>query len=461
MIRLPPFPGAPCPPWRAGRCPRGREAPKRFPGTLLATALLALLLSSPAGLAAQAAAQDPQAPVEAAEPPEPGSELRIWLMTMGPGDAVWERFGHNAIRIVDAERGTDLAYNWGIFDFQQVDFIPRFLRGEMLYTMAPFPTGRMAASYGAANREVLVQELNLTPAERVELRDFVEWNALPANRDYFYDYFLDNCSTRVRDVLDRVLGGRLGERFRNEPTGTSYRTHTRRLTQVDPLLFTGMDFLLGSPGDEPISVWEEMFLPMTLRDAIRDFEIVDAGGVSRPLVLSEQVLIPTTRNEEVALPPRWSPWYLGLGVVLGALLLGLGRGMAPRFDSPSPVVLRLGFGVFAVGWSVLTGVGGLLLVLVLFTDHHFMYWNESILQFNPISLAVAALLIPAAVRGRASSTLVGLAWVVVGLSLAGVLVALLPLTPQKNTIFILLSLPVHLGLALGISGGRRGAATHR
>jgi hypothetical protein len=437
---------------------------RRSPGTLLAIALLALLpllIAVPGALAAQTLAQDPQAPLEAAEPREPGSELRIWLMTMGPGDAVWERFGHNALRIVDMERGTDLSYNWGIFDFQQVDFIPRFLRGEMLYTMAPFPTGRMAASYGAANREVLVQELNLTPAERVELRDFVEWNALPENRDYFYDYFLDNCSTRVRDVLDRVLGGQLGERFRNEPTGTSYRTHTRRLTQVDPLLYTGMDFLLGSPGDEPISVWEEMFLPMTLRDAIREFEIVDAAGVSRPLVLSEQVLIPTTRDAEVAVPPRWSPWYLGLGVVLGALLLGLGRGMAPRGDSPSPVVLRLGFGVFAFGWSVLAGVGGLLLVLVLFTDHHFMYWNESILQFNPLSLAVAALLIPAAVRGRASSTLVGLAWVVVGLSLLGVLVALLPLTPQQNTIFILLSLPVHLGLALGISGGRNRAAAPR
>lgn len=398
---------------------------------------------------------------EATVSPEPGSELRIWLMTMGPGEAVWERFGHNAIRILDTDRGTDVSYNWGIFDFQQVDFIPRFLRGEMLYTMAPFPTGRMAASYGAANREVLLQELNLTSAERVELRDFVEWNALPENRDYFYDYFLDNCSTRVRDVLDRVVGGQLGKRFRNEPTGTSYRTHTRRLTQVDPLLYTGMDFLLGSPGDAPIAVWEEMFLPMTLRDAIRDFEIVDSAGVARPLVLSEQVLIPTTRDEEVAVPPRWSPWYLALGLLVGALLLGLGRGMGrgDTGNSPPPVVLRLGFGVFAFGWSLLTGVGGLLLVLVLFTDHQFMYWNESILQFNPLSLAVAALLIPAAVRGRASSTLVLLSWVVVALSLLGVMVALLPLTPQQNTIFILLALPVHLGLAVGISGSRREGVT--
>jgi hypothetical protein len=402
-----------------------------------------------------------QLPDEEAVPtgavPEPGSELRIWLMTMGPGDAVWERFGHNAIRVVDTNLGTDVSYNWGIFDFQQVDFIPRFLRGEMLYTMAPFPTGRMAASYGAANREVLVQELNLTPAERVELRDFVEWNALPENRDYFYDYFLDNCSTRVRDVLDRVLGGQLGARFQAEPTGTSYRVHTRRLTQVDPLLFTGMDFLLGSPGDEPISVWEEMFLPMTLRDAIRDFEIVDAAGVSRPLVLSEQVLIPTTRAEEVAVPPRWGWVYLLLGLGLGGILLVLGRGLRVGGPQGAPSALTRGvFGVLAFGWSLLAGVGGLLLVLVLFTDHHFMYWNESILQFNPLSLAVAALLVPAAVRGRSSPLLVWLAWGVVAFSVLGVVVRALPLTPQDNTIFLLLSLPTHLGLALALTLARRG-----
>jgi len=196
---------------------------------------------------------------------------------------------------------------------------------------------------------------------------------------------------------------------------------------------------------------------MTLRDAIRDFEVVDGSGSARPLVLSEQVLIPTTRMDEVAVPPRWGMLYLFLGLGIGGILLVLGRGLRATGPKGAPSALSRGaFGVLAFGWSLLSGVGGLLLVLVLFTDHHFMYWNESILQFNPLSLAVAALLVPASVLGRASGLLVWLAWGVVAISVVGVLVRVLPLTPQDNTIFLLLSLPVHVGLALGLTQALQG-----
>ena len=90
---------------------------------------------------------------------EPGAELRVWLITAGPGDAVWERYGHNAIRVLDTSTGRDVSYNWGIFDFQQVDFIPRFLQGRMLYMMAPFQTQTMIDSYARADREVILQEI--------------------------------------------------------------------------------------------------------------------------------------------------------------------------------------------------------------------------------------------------------------------------------------------------------------
>jgi hypothetical protein len=156
-------------------------------------------------------------------------------------------------------------------------------------------------------------------------------------------------------------------------------------------------------------------------------------------------------------PPRWGMVYLLLGVGLGGILLVLGRGLRAGGPRGAPSALTRGvFGVLAFAWSLLAGVGGLLLVLVLFTDHHFMYWNESILQFNPLSLAVAALLVPAAVRGRASPLLVWLAWGVVAISVLGVVVRVLPLTPQDNTIFLLLSLPAHLGLALALTLARRG-----
>lgn len=410
--------------------------------------LLALLHFAPPPAGAQeavSAVPQESVPGAAVGAYVPGSELRVWLVTIGQGDAVWERFGHNAIRVVDTLRGTDLSYNWGIFDFDQVDFIPRFLRGEMLYTMAPFPTGRMLQAYAGDGRGVVLQELALSPAQKEALRSFVDWNALPENRDYFYDYFLDNCSTRVRDVLDRALDGALSEQFLSAPTGTSFRTHIRRLTRGDPLLFTGMDLLLGSPGDRPISVWEEMFVPMTLRDALREVTVVGDDGVERPLVMVEEVAVPTQRAPEHGEPPRWALLYLALGLGLGAGLYRLGGRAA---SSPAA---RWGTGVVGGAWSLLAGVAGVLLVLVLFTDHHFMYRNETVLQTGPLSLVLTFLLASAVLRGRPGAALPVVAWLVVGLAVLGIALKPLASFTQDNLIFVLLALPVHLGLALGVS----------
>ncbi|NJD20389.1 MAG: DUF4105 domain-containing protein, partial [Gemmatimonadetes bacterium] len=170
-------------------------------------ALAASLLLAAGPLAAQPAAPD------SAALPEAGSDLRVWLITVGPGAAVWERFGHKAIRVADVVTGRDLAYNWGIFDFDQVGFIPRFLKGQMLYMLAPFRSGPMIEAYAGTGREVVAQELALTPSQRAALQAFADWNALPQNRDYRYDYFRDNCSTRVRDALDQALAGALSRRF--------------------------------------------------------------------------------------------------------------------------------------------------------------------------------------------------------------------------------------------------------
>ena len=408
--------------------------------------LVSLML--PTGAFAQvpvsAGAQD-QAAAPAEPTPEPGSELRVWLLTAAPGEAVWERFGHNAIRVLDTASGRDVAYNWGIFDFDQVDFVPRFLKGQMLYMMAPFQAGPMVESYARANREIVAQELDLTPSHRLAIRDFAERNALPQNREYFYDYFLDNCSTRIRDLLDLALGGALSDRFGDEPTGTTWRFHTRRLTQIDPFLFTGMDLLLGRPGDEPISTWQEMFLPMTLRDAARVMTIVDDDGVSRPLVKSEEVVAPSSREPEAGAPTSWLPGYLVLGLLLGGLLALSGYRAAA---GSRPFLLM--FGSIGTVWSLVAGLVGLILVLVLFTDHHFMVWNENLFLLNPLSLALAVMVPFSTARARYRRAAKGLAMTLVGLGLVGLLVQLLPASTHQNELFFALVLPVHLGLALAL-----------
>ncbi len=376
---------------------------------------------------------------------DPGDALRVWLVTAAPGDAVWERYGHNAIRVLDTTTGRDVSYNWGIFDFDQVDFIPRFLQGRMLYRMVPFPTNAMIASYARANREVVFQELDLTGEQKQALVAFAERNALPENAEYIYQYFVDNCSTRVRDLLDLVLDGALRAEYASEDRGATFRFHTRRLTSVDPLIYTGMDLLLGPPVDAPISVWDEMFVPMVLRDEIRSFRVEGDDGAVRPLVLSEEAVVPSSRPPAPAEPPRWMAIYVLVGLVLGASLASAGLGRVHASSALRGATLALG-----VSWSVLGGVLGLILVGLLFTDHVFSYRNENLFLANPVMLVTAALLLLSLAGGRWPARARAAAIGVAVLALVGLAWHLLPFSTQTNGMFFALALPGHLGLAWGL-----------
>ena len=386
----------------------------------------------------------------------PGSELRVYLMTMGPGAAVWERFGHNAIWIDDPAVQPDTAYNYGLFDFRQENFLLRFIRGEMWYWMAGFPAEPYAATYVRDNRSIWVQELNLTPRARLELRDFLRWNERPENKFYHYDYYDDNCSTRVRDALDRVLGGAIEAKTATLPTGTTYRFHTQRLTANDPLVYTGLLLALGPRVDRPISAWEEMFLPMALREHVRQVTVADPNGAQVPLVASERTLFESTAAPPPDRPPSWVKWYLLMGAAVGALAAAFGN-LAGRRPAG-----RLGLGVVAVSWGTVAGVAGVILAgLWGFTDHAMAYRNENLFQVNPLALPLAVLVpLGLAKSGRAmrwaGALVVGLA----GLSLLGFLLQVLPGVDQVNGEVIALALPVHLGLAVGLRRARQGSPPH-
>src|SRR6476659_2047668 len=121
------------------------------------------LVSLPSAPDSQAAQIPSVVSPPAAGPVEPGSNLIVYLLTFGWGDVVWERFGHNAIWIKDRARGTDMTYNWGMFDFNQPHFIWRFVTGDTRYWMEPIDYNAMVPFYKSQNRSILAQELNLTP----------------------------------------------------------------------------------------------------------------------------------------------------------------------------------------------------------------------------------------------------------------------------------------------------------
>jgi hypothetical protein len=402
------------------------------------------------GLISLAAAADaqgvpqipPPVPAAAAGSMEPGSNLTVYLLTFGWGDVVWERFGHNAIWIKDRTRGTDVTYNWGMFDFNQPHFLARFLTGDTRYWMEAIDFAPMVSYYKQHNRSILAQELNLTPAQRLKLQQFVEWNALPQNKFYRYDYYRDNCSTRLRDALDHALSGQLQLATVSRPTSGTYRWHTQRLMKGDIPLYTGVTLALGHPADKPLSMWEEMFLPVRMANDFRSISIADSSGSKIPLVRSETALFTAGRPPEPSAPPNYLPWFVATGILVAGVIIALVRSAEGGH--------RLAFfGATAIAtlWSLVAGLGGTALVIVwLFTKHYFMSRNENLMHLNPLSLALV-ILIPLSVYGvRGGSRALKLSGFVAALSLFGFVLQGIPLFDQKNGEIIALALPINLAV---------------
>ena len=382
-------------------------------------------------------------PVPGSQPTEPGSDLTIYLVTMGNGTRIWERFGHNAIRIVDATNRTDSVYNWGTFDFAQPHFLRRFMTGNTLYWMQGDDMPRTLEVYQYTNRSVWAQELDLTPAERLAVRDFIVWNARPENRYYRYDYYLDNCSTRVRDLIDRVVGGQVKQAMASHLTNTTYRFHTQRSFQFDPAVALGTNIGLGEVADRRINEWEESFLPARLMDHIRDVRIRDSNGAVHPLVKAEQQLFRANGPPEPRQPPDEMVRNLAIGLAVAVLLGVLARGA-----SAGKRAARIGFATLATIWTALNGILGVILIVGwTATRHVFMARNENLLQFDMLSLALAVVLPLAVARARAVRLARTLTIVVAGIAFVGFAMQILPWFKQVNGEVIALTLPAHLALA--------------
>jgi hypothetical protein len=384
-------------------------------------------------LASPAAAQPP----DTASAVTPGSQIIVTLLTFGPNDNVIEAWAHNAIRIQNPATGFDASYNWGIFNFDDPGFLGRLAKGTMLYSMYGWSSEAMIADYIASNRDVFAQEINLTPAQKTELLERLRVNDTDANRRYRYQYYLDNCSTRARDALDQVLGGRIAETLDTVPAGVTWRWHARRILRTMPAAYVGMDYLLGNPADEQITAWDEGFLPMMLMSHLRRVTVLDEAGREVPLVANETQLFASGRPPEPTEPPFWLPWFLAAGVALGLVIVGAAR-----------MNLRVGAALAAV-WSIKLGLAGLLLLAAwAFTDHTFWFWNENLFQAGPLSLLLAVALF-AGVRGREG----GLRWarpvalVVLALSALGFLLQVFPGFDQVNGEIIAAALPAHAAVA--------------
>ena len=228
---------------------------------------------------------------------------KVSLVTCGSGEELYEAFGHSAIRVYDPAIGYDVVFNYGTFDFNQPNFYWNFVTGRSMYMLATNRYSNFVRAYQHYNRSVREQFLNLTLEQKQNLIDKLTWNALPENREYLYDYFFDNCSTRPRDmILDAVNGAIV---FDTTFLGSN-RLSIRELTDLyilkeQPWGDLGIDLCLGAVIDKPATAMQYMYLPEKLEEAF-EHATIERDGEQIPLVTEARV---TFQAETVMTEKSW------------------------------------------------------------------------------------------------------------------------------------------------------------
>ncbi|WP_427917030.1 DUF4105 domain-containing protein [Xanthomonas campestris] len=359
---------------------------------------------------------------------------RIGVATMQPGEVFFERFGHDAIVVVDPVTQQVTSYNFGFFDPGEPDFVPRFARGEMMYYLVALPLEEDLAQYRDGGRGVSIQWLDLPPEQAQALADGLAVRSRPENARYHYDYFVANCATMVRDTLDRAMGGALKSQLAGRSRGNTFRSEAVRLASPAPWMWLGFDLGLGPYADRPLSRWEEAFVPMRLADSLT--QVHNSAG--RPLVQSTQVLLPHRIAPEPAEQQRhWWPWLL-TGVLVAAGVLAVRRRQ------------RLLAGVALPFWLLCAIGGGLLVYLWGFTAHQSAWANRNLLLVNPLCVLLCVGGI-ALLRGRRPGRWFDvLCWVVAACALLALVIHWLSFQAQDNLQWVLLLLPIHAALAIAL-----------
>ncbi|MES2521994.1 MAG: DUF4105 domain-containing protein [Gemmatimonadota bacterium] len=373
-----------------------------------------------------------------------GRSLVVSLLTYGPGDEVFERFGHVALSLRDTLTGQDVAYNWGMFDFDQPNFLGRFLTGDTKYWMEGFPTAFFNEAYTRYNRSIRRQELALSPVERAALLEYVTWQGREENKYYRYDYYRDNCATRIRDVLDWAVRGRLRPELSVPGAGRTWRGETERITANDMPVYAGIEVALGRDADQRLSKWEEAFLPEHMASSFASVVLRDSTGRRYRLVSDDSVIFTASR---VPLPSE-PPDRVVMAALLGLTLAGI---IAVLADARGRLI-RVVLSVLVAAWYLLGGLLGTLLLLAGTVTKHEPYMgnNTTLLQLHPL-LLVASIAVPIAlIRHRRTRAAMGVSATVALLSVIGLLLQLVPVVAQRSGVVLAVTVPVHVALAVAV-----------
>ena len=304
-------------------------------------------------------------------------EAEIHVLTCGPYQPeLYSAFGHSAVRVKDPVNNIDLLYNYGVFDFDQPNFYLNFARGFLNYKLALMDYRRFRDFYMYQNRFIHEQVLNLTAEQKQRYFDFLQWNNLPENQYYYYDYFYDNCATRIRDGLETVFGDSLIFDGSYIDTNYTIRDLTDLYLKEQPWGDLGIDLCLGLPMDTLATPYMYMFLPDYIEQGF-DHATLQTNGIRVPLV-KETILTYESRPEPDSSAFITPLMVFGTLFLLGILLTIYEFRQQRHFRWFDVIIFTI---VGLVGW--------LLFLLWVATDHQAAARNLNLLWALPVFLPVA------------------------------------------------------------------------
>lgn len=299
--------------------------------------------------------------------------VEISLLTCRPRQNVYSLYGHTAIRIQDKQNHLDMAVNYGMFSFDKPFFILRFVFGLTDYSMDIEDFEAFRIYYATRGAGVKQQTLNLTKEEKKAIIDAIIKNYEPQNRVYRYNYFYDNCTTRARDILLDNIKGTIRYQTRNK-NSESYREMIHDYNEQQRWARFGNDLLLGIKADFPTNHEQQQFLPDNLRKDFDNAVVIDKNGQKRALVSnSSWVVLPGTQAEWSGFPLSPTTCAIIFFVIV----------VAVSIYERCKTKMFWGMDIFLM---LLTGLCGLILLAMVFSQHPTVRVNLQILLLNPISL---------------------------------------------------------------------------
>lgn len=320
----------------------------------------------------------------------------VSVLTCSPGDEVYSLFGHTGLRYKNEEKGLDVVFSYGYFDFDSPNFVWRFVKGETDYIVGAVPYEMFMEEYEERGGAVVEQVLELTPGQEQELFDIIAFNCRLENRKYRYNYFYNNCTTKIRDQIARVASG-LSYAGYDAAGNVTFRDELRRLTASHPWYSFGIDLMLGADIDKPATGMELQFIPENFLRDLEDATVVMANGETVPFVKEQSLVLVEAENNTAIVESRFTPFYVSVLLLLFTFIIMLCEIRSKRT-----------FWLFDAVLLTLQGLCGvLLLFMALFSQHPAVDNNWAMLLLNPLMLVI----MPVYVNRLRKNRTMSVAWV--------------------------------------------------